>query len=87
MANYLNSSSKGSASFGSPVRPIYRHRLVLQDSTHPSDAVLASEPADECGYFVAKKGRTLFPFAIPLPTDLPTSVETRVGHVRYVLSA
>ncbi|RKP14869.1 hypothetical protein BJ684DRAFT_18747 [Piptocephalis cylindrospora] len=82
--NYLEPSSKG---LSNTVRPIYKHRLVLQDTSHPSDAVLAAQPVDEGGYFVAKKGRTLFPFAIPLPTDLPTSVETRVGHVRYVLSA
>ncbi|KAJ3303516.1 hypothetical protein HDU93_006468, partial [Gonapodya sp. JEL0774] len=77
--------------------------LVLQASdTAPSDAVVPSRP-DNAGFFLAKKGMTVFSFKVPVP--LETNVEDRAfvehgpkplpssfwskkfGGIRYVVSA
>lgn len=71
----------------------FHRQIILQDHKHPTDAVLRSKPPEKDGYWQAKKGRTVFEFRIPLlPIDsasrnnLPSSVRTRAGTVRYTVS-
>ncbi|KAF9438461.1 hypothetical protein BGZ76_007715 [Entomortierella beljakovae] len=61
--------------------------LRLQDAHRPSQAVQENIEPDSDGYWVARKGRTIFPFRLNIQDKLPNSYESKVGNVRYVTSA
>ncbi|KAG0249369.1 hypothetical protein BG011_009378, partial [Mortierella polycephala] len=47
--------------------------------------LLGYEDAD--GYWLARKGRTIFPFRMNIQDTLPNSYDSKLGQVRYVVSA
>ncbi|KAG0366955.1 hypothetical protein BGZ54_004632 [Gamsiella multidivaricata] len=61
--------------------------LRLQDMHHPSQAVQENIDADAEGYWMARKGRTIFPFRLNIQDTLPNSYDSKLGQVRYVASA
>ncbi|KAG0324072.1 hypothetical protein BGZ99_002230 [Dissophora globulifera] len=61
--------------------------LRLQDIRHPSQAVQENVDPDAEGYWVARNGRTIFPFRLNIQDTLPNCYESKLGQVRYVVSA
>ncbi|KAF9947792.1 hypothetical protein BGZ70_002512 [Mortierella alpina] len=61
--------------------------LRLQDIRHPSQAVQEHIDPDAEGYWMARKGRTIFPFRLNIQDTLPNSYDSKLGHVRYAVSA
>ncbi|KAG0050429.1 hypothetical protein BGZ83_004805 [Gryganskiella cystojenkinii] len=61
--------------------------LRLQDVRHPSQAVQENIEPDGEGYWLARKGRTIFPFRLNVQDTLPNSYDSKLGQVRYVASA
>ncbi|KAG0294482.1 hypothetical protein BGZ96_001077 [Linnemannia gamsii] len=61
--------------------------LRLQDIRHPSQAVQENIEPDAEGYWMARKGRTIFPFRLSIQDSLPNSYDSKLGQVRYVVSA
>ncbi|KAF9289286.1 hypothetical protein BGZ68_009679 [Mortierella alpina] len=61
--------------------------LRLQDLRHPSQAVQEHVDPDAEGYWLARKGRTIFPFRLNIQDTLPNSYDSKLGHVRYAVSA
>ncbi|KAG0347764.1 hypothetical protein BG004_007020 [Podila humilis] len=61
--------------------------LRLQDIRHASQAVQENVEPDAEGYWLARKGRTIFPFRLNIQDTLPNSYESKIGQVRYVASA
>ncbi|KAG0204939.1 hypothetical protein BGX28_003281 [Mortierella sp. GBA30] len=61
--------------------------LRLQDIRHPSQAVQENIDPDSEGYWMARKGRTIFPFRLNIQDTLPNSYDSKLGQVRYVASA
>ncbi|KAK3831948.1 MAG: hypothetical protein J3R72DRAFT_454522 [Linnemannia gamsii] len=61
--------------------------LRLQDIRHPSQAVQENIEPDSDGYWMARKGRTIFPFRLSIQDSLPNSYDSKLGQVRYVVSA
>ncbi|KAI1303226.1 hypothetical protein EDD11_005440 [Mortierella claussenii] len=61
--------------------------LRLQDMRHPSQAVQENIDPDSEGYWMARKGRTIFPFRLNIQDTLPNSYDSKLGQVRYVASA
>ncbi|CAG8461841.1 11605_t:CDS:2 [Ambispora leptoticha] len=61
-------------------------RLVFQGSSlPPSNAVHGAK--DENGYWLAKKGKTTFPFSFKIPIDAPSSVVYgNVASLRYIVT-
>ncbi|KAG0215605.1 hypothetical protein BGX33_001004 [Mortierella sp. NVP41] len=61
--------------------------LRLQDIRHPSQAVQENIEPDADGYWMARKGRTVFPFRLNIQDSLPNSYDSKLGQVRYIVSA
>ncbi|KAF9914950.1 hypothetical protein BX616_007237 [Lobosporangium transversale] len=61
--------------------------LRLQDIRHPSQAVQENIDPDSEGYWMARKGRTIFPFRLNIQDTLPNSYDSKLGQVRYIISA
>ncbi|KAG0034487.1 hypothetical protein BGZ81_004519 [Podila clonocystis] len=61
--------------------------LRLQDIRHASQAVQENVEPDVEGYWLARKGRTIFPFRLNIQDSLPNSYDSKLGQVRYVASA
>ncbi|KAG0305641.1 hypothetical protein BGZ98_003815 [Dissophora globulifera] len=61
--------------------------LRLQDIRHPSQAVQENVDPDAEGYWVARNGRTIFPFRLNIQDTLPNCYDSKLGQVRYVVSA
>ncbi|KAF8940489.1 hypothetical protein BGZ58_006161 [Dissophora ornata] len=65
----------------------HKTTLRLQDMRHPSQAVQENTDPDADGYWMARKGRTIFPFRLNIQDLLPNSYDSKLGQVRYVASA
>ncbi|KAF9385374.1 hypothetical protein CPC16_008000, partial [Podila verticillata] len=61
--------------------------LRLQDVRHASQAVQENVEPDAEGYWLARKGRTIFPFRLNIQDTLPNSYDSKLGQVRYIASA
>ncbi|KAF9321214.1 hypothetical protein BG003_003038 [Podila horticola] len=61
--------------------------LRLQDIRHASQAVQENIEPDAEGFWLARKGRTIFPFRLNIQDTLPNSYDSKLGQVRYVASA
>jgi hypothetical protein len=70
-----------------PPRFLHHQSYVIQ-SVHgpPSDAVVSDSVPDAKGYRAALKGDHSFTFEFALPRDLPSSIVTAHGTIRYLIS-
>ncbi|KAG0301143.1 hypothetical protein BGZ98_008595 [Dissophora globulifera] len=62
-------------------------RLSFQGPNIPPSNAVHGPPCDENGFWMAKKGKTTFPFAFQLPLDCPSSlVFGQTASLRYVVT-